>query len=102
MPIIERHTSRRGVPVTLERGFCPDSGRVPYITLFYGKRQIPGRVAYYLENEHCAGYIELVRERFLRDCDTLGHPIEPKRIPQKAQQDTKIPCRKADRQQVRR
>lgn len=80
MPIIERHTSKRGVPVTLERGFCPDSGRVPYITLRYGRGKTPGRVAYYLDNEHCAGYVELVRDRFIEDRDTLGQPIDSKRL----------------------
>ena len=65
MKVIERLYSRRGVPVTVERRGCPDSERVPYITLRYGRGQKPGRVSYFLDNERCAGDIELVRDRFL-------------------------------------
>ena len=76
MQIIEQLQSKRGVTVTVERHYCPDSGRVPYIAVRYGAGRTRGTVSYYLENEACAGLPELVRDFFLQDRNNLGRPIK--------------------------
>lgn len=77
--VVERLVSRRGVPVTLQREYCPDSRRVPYLTLIYSTGKNKGTRVYYLENARMAGEVERVRSLFLADRDSLGHPIVSRR-----------------------